>query len=63
MSANRHRARTATARKSHYREMSRTTAEEIRRRYFAREANQGELAAAYGMAQSSISRIVSGHVW
>lgn len=38
-------------------------AEEIRRRYFRREATQRELAEEYGLAQSSVSRIVSYLVW
>jgi DNA-binding transcriptional regulator LsrR (DeoR family) len=38
-------------------------AAEIRRAYLAREAKQAELARAYGIAQSSVSRIVAGRVW
>jgi len=49
--------------KKHYRTMTREKAEEIRRVYFAREANQRELAERYGIRQHSVSRIVSGQVW
>lgn len=49
--------------KSHYRGMTREKAQEIRRRYFAREANQAQLAREYQRAQNTISRIVSGQVW
>lgn len=49
--------------KSHYRHMTREAAEEIRRRYFAREAKQANLAREYGVKQHTISRIVSGQVW
>ena len=38
-------------------------AAEIRRRYFAGGITQVELAREYRLAQSSISRIVSGIVW
>lgn len=38
-------------------------AAEIRRRYFARQAKQAELAREFGLAQSSVSRIVSQQVW
>ncbi len=43
--------------------MNRAKAEEIRRAYFAREANQCELAERFGISQGSVSRIVSGRVW
>ena len=49
--------------KSHYRHMNKAKAEEIRRRYFAREANQPQLAMEYGVKQHTISRIISGQVW
>jgi DNA-binding transcriptional regulator LsrR (DeoR family) len=49
--------------KTDYRHMSREKALEIRRRYFAREAKQAQLAAEYGIKQCSVSRIVSGQVW
>jgi DNA-binding transcriptional regulator LsrR (DeoR family) len=49
--------------KSRYRHMNRAKAEEIRRRYFAREKKQRELAEEYGIKQHSVSRIVSGLVW
>jgi DNA-binding transcriptional regulator LsrR (DeoR family) len=49
--------------KTHYRNMDRAKAEEIRQRYFARESNQRELADAFGVKQNTISRIVSGMVW
>lgn len=47
----------------YYRQMTREKAQEIRRKYFAREAKQAELAREYGVKQNTISRIVSGHVW
>jgi len=43
--------------------MTREKAHEIRRRYFAREAKQSELAGEYGIRQNTVSRIVSGLVW
>jgi DNA-binding transcriptional regulator LsrR (DeoR family) len=49
--------------KSRYRHMDRAKASEIRRRYFAREATQAQLAAEYGIRQGSVSRIISGQVW
>ncbi len=49
--------------KSTYRHMSRAKAYEIRRRYFAREATQAQLAQLFGIRQGSVSRIVSGQVW
>ena len=49
--------------KSHYRHMTRAKAHEIRRAYFAREANQVRLAQIYGVRQGTISRIVSEQVW
>lgn len=49
--------------KTHYRHMTRQKAHEARRRYFAREATQAQLAAEYGVRQGTISRIVSGQVW
>ena len=49
--------------KTHYRHMTPAKAAEIRRRYFARQANQPQLAAEYGVGQNTISRIVSGWVW
>lgn len=49
--------------KRRYRHMTPEKAQEIRRRYFRREATQRELAEEYGLAQSSVSRIVSGYVW
>ena len=48
---------------SHYRHMTREKAQEIRRKYFAREAKQIELAKEYGVRQNTISRIVSEQVW
>jgi predicted transcriptional regulator len=38
-------------------------AEEIRRAYLAREAGQAQLAQRHRIAQSTVSRIVSGQVW
>jgi DNA-binding transcriptional regulator LsrR (DeoR family) len=52
-----------TAPRSHYRHMTPAKAAEIRRRYFAREATQAELAREYGIRQHSVSRIVSGMSW
>lgn len=49
--------------KSHYRHMTRQSACEIRRAYFARESKQSELAAKYGTTQSTISKIISEQVW
>ena len=49
--------------KRHYRHMTPEKAAEIRRRYFAREATQRELAEEYGIRQNTVSRIVSGQVW
>ena len=49
--------------KSHYRHMTREKAQAIRQRYFAREANQPQLAKEYGVKQHTISRIISGQVW
>ena len=49
--------------KQHYRHMNLAKANEIRRRYFAGEKKQQELAAEYGIKQHSVSRIVSGLVW
>jgi DNA-binding transcriptional regulator LsrR (DeoR family) len=49
--------------KRFYRHMDRQKATEIRRAYFAREANQPQLAARYGIRQNTVSRIVSGLVW
>jgi predicted transcriptional regulator len=46
-----------------YGRMTPERAAEIRRRYLAREATQPQLAAGYGVAQSTVSRIVSGQVW
>jgi DNA-binding transcriptional regulator LsrR (DeoR family) len=43
--------------------MNKAKAEEIRRRYFAREAKQTELAKEYGVKQNTISRIISEQVW
>jgi DNA-binding transcriptional regulator LsrR (DeoR family) len=46
-----------------YRNMTAQKAAEIRRRYFAREANQAALAMQYGIRQGTVSRIVSGATW
>ena len=48
---------------THYRHMDRAKAAEIRRAYFAREANQRQLGERYGIKQHTVSRIVSGQVW
>ena len=52
-----------TAPRRYYRHMTPAKAAEIRRRYFAREATQAELAREYGIRQNSVSRIVSGLSW
>jgi len=49
--------------KRFYRNMNPEKAAEMRRRYFSREAKQSELALEYGVAQNTVSRIVSGLVW
>jgi DNA-binding XRE family transcriptional regulator len=49
--------------KTYYRGMTWDKAQEIRRTYFAREAKQADLAKRFGVAISTISRIVSGQVW
>lgn len=49
--------------KARYRHMDADKAREIRRRYFAREAKQAELAVQFGVAQNTVSRIISGLSW
>lgn len=49
--------------KRHYRNMNRAKVNEIRRRYFLREATQAALGREYGIAQNTVSRIVSGITW
>lgn len=49
--------------KRFYRNMTPERAAVIRRRYFAREATQQQLADEAGISQNSVSRIVSGHSW
>ena len=49
--------------KSHYRQMTKERANEIRASYFARGITQRELGERYGLRQNSVSRIVSGLVW
>ena len=49
--------------KSRYRNMDREKAIEIRRAYFSREANQRQLGERFGIAQHTVSRIISGQVW
>lgn len=49
--------------KSHYRHMDHAKAEEMRRRYFSREAKQDELAREYGIRQGTVSKIISGQTW
>ena len=49
--------------KTRYRNMDRAKAEEIRRAYFAREATQREIGRRFGVAQNTVSRIISGLVW
>ena len=43
--------------------MDHSKAAEIRRAFFYREANKAVLARRYGIAQNTVSRIVSGLVW
>ncbi len=45
------------------RKLSREKAAIIRRRYFAREATQLELALEFNVGQNTISRLVSGYIW
>lgn len=49
--------------KARYRHMDAVKATEIRRRYFAREAKQAELAAEFGVKQHTVSQIISGLRW
>lgn len=49
--------------KRRYRHMTPEKAQEIRRRYFRREATQAKLAEEYGIKQNTVSRIVSGITW
>jgi hypothetical protein len=49
--------------KRHYRGMTAEAVREIRRKYFAREANQRQLGEQYQRAQHTISRIVSAVTW
>ena len=49
--------------KRYYRHMTLEKAEAMRRAYFAREANQRELAERYGVRQNTVSRIISGLSW
>lgn len=49
--------------RTHYRNMTRAIAYEIRRAYLAREAKQADLARRYGISQGNVSQIVSGRVW
>ena len=49
--------------KRHYRAMTPAIADEIRRAYLAREANQRELAEKHGTSQPAVSRIISGWCW
>lgn len=50
-------------RKRFYRSMSAQIAQQIRDLYFSRWFRQWEIARLYGIAQSTVSRIVSGQVW
>ena len=49
--------------KRYYRHMTAEKAEAIRRAYFAREANQRELAERYGVRQGTVSKIISEQTW
>lgn len=49
--------------KKSYRHMDADKATEIRRRYFAREAKQAELAVEFGVKQHTVSQIISGLRW
>ena len=46
-----------------YRHMDYAKAEKIRELYFIRNMKPTELAKMFGIAQGSVSRIVSGRVW
>lgn len=50
-------------RQQRYLHSSRHIAQEIRDLYFARVFKQIQLAKLYGLAQGSVSRIVSRQVW
>jgi len=49
--------------KTRYRNMNKTKAREIQKAYLAREGTQKDLAARYGVSQSTIHRAVSGVSW
>ena len=46
-----------------YRNMNPEKAQEIRRLYFKERKKQQEIAEQFGIAQSSVSRIISDMVW
>ena len=48
---------------SYYRSMNREKAEVVRSLYFDKRYTQKQIAGMTGMAQSSVSRIISGVVW
>ncbi len=49
--------------KRFYRNSSPEVAKQIRKLYFSRAMKQKELGERFGLAQHSISRIVSGQTW
>lgn len=49
--------------RTHYGNMTRDKAGEIRHAYFRDREKQAVIAARFGITQASVSRIVSGHVW
>lgn len=49
--------------KRFYRGMTPEKAREIRRLYFVDRLKQHEIGKLYGLAQSSVHRIVSGFTW
>ena len=48
---------------SQYLHMNRDKAQEIKAAYFNREGTQKELAARYGVSQSTVNRAISGVSW
>ena len=49
--------------KRFYRDMTPEKVREVRRLYFVERKKQHEIGAMFGLAQSSIHRIVSGFTW
>lgn len=48
---------------SKYRDMTRQKADAVRKRYAVGDVTQKQVAALFGMAQSSVCRIVLGDRW